>query len=1055
MTASAIRWSTILLLLAAAFIFPALPSSAQSDTDLDALDRRVIELYRAGKFGEAIPVAEQYVAAAKNRYGEEHQRTATAINYLALLHVALGHYAEAEPLSKRVLTLTEKLLGPDHPDVGTSLNNLAELYRTQSRYAEAEPLYQRALTIAEGALGPDHSDVGRALNNLALLYDTQGRYTEAEPLYRRALAIAEKALGPDDPSVAISLNNLAELYREQALYAEAEPLYKRALGIVEKALGPDHLDVGRSLNNLALLYHAQGRTNEAEPLYKRSLAITEKALGPDHPFVGLLLSNLAQFYRVQGRYSEAEPLYKRALTITEKALGPDHPDFATYLDNLATLYGKQGRYAEAEPLNKRALAIRERALGPDHPDVGLSLNNLALLFHAQGRGAEAEPLYERALAITEKALGPDHANVGSHLSNLAGLYWGQQKWDLAYTHARRASEILIKRARPGSRTADGQTRRSSPSEPAENRYAFQWLVRAAWPLADERLERRAGLTAAAFAAAQWASRTAAEAALGQMTARFAKGQGPLADLVRDLQKLSDEAAQLDQGLIAATSSPPEKRSKQGEQALRDRLAEVETRLTALHERLKRDFPEYYVLASPEPLSIAEAQAELNTDEVFVQFLFAGDDIFAWAITKNASRWVRLADAAKTVPTQVRALRCGLDELGEWETEEQRRRCTRLLNAAPVMVLEPFSHARLPFSLEIAHQLHETLFGQLADLIEGKHLLIVPSGSLTSLPFHVLVTAKPKTAIPGTYAGYGAAAWLARTHRVTTLPSLASLKALRRIDKSTAANPYIAFGNPLLTGLAGTDRRAWNKQACHTLSRPPPKRGAGARGLIGTAGLFSRGGLADVEVLRQQSPLPETADELCDVARSVGAKPNDVYLGARATERTIKALSAEGKLSQARVVHFATHGLLASETEYFIKNRAEPALLLSPPAQASEEDDGLLTASEVAQLKLNADWVIMSACNTAGADKPDAEALSGLARAFFYAGARALLVSHWYVDSESAVALTTTAFADMTANPKLGRSAALQRSMLALIDRGGRFAHPVNWAPFVVVGEGAR
>jgi CHAT domain-containing protein len=362
---------------------------------------------------------------------------------------------------------------------------------------------------------------------------------------------------------------------------------------------------------------------------------------------------------------------------------------------------------------------------------------------------------------------------------------------------------------------------------------------------------------------------------------------------------------------------------------------------------------------------------------------------------------------------------------------------------------------LPFNLEIAHQLHETLFGQLADLIKRKHLFIVPSGSLTSLPFHVLITATPKAAIPAGYEDYGAAAWLARTHGISTLPSIASLRALRRIDKSIASNPYIAFGNPLLTGRHGVDRRAWDKQACGALDRPAPERVAEARELIRTTGLFSRSGLADVAEVRRQSPLPETADELCDVARSVGAKPDDVYLGARATERAIKALSADGMLSQARVLHFATHGLLAGETEYFIKNRAEPALLLSPPEQASEEDDGLLTASEVAQLKLNADWVIMSACNTAGAGKPDAEALSGLARAFFYAGARALLVSHWAVDSESAVALTTQAFADMRANPKLGRAAALQHSMLALIDRGGRFRHPANWAPFVVVGEGGR
>ena len=122
----------------------------------------------------------------------------------------------------------------------------------------------------------------------------------------------------------------------------------------------------------------------------------------------------------------------------------------------------------------------------------------------------------------------------------------------------------------------------------------------------------------------------------------------------------------------------------------------------------------------------------------------------------------------------------------------------------------------------------------------------------------------------------------------------------------------------------------------------------------------------------------------------------------------------------------------------------------------EEDDGLLTASEVAQLELDADWVVLSACNTAAGDKGDAEALSGLARAFFYAKARALLVSHWPVNSDAAVKLTTRAFAELSANPQIGRAEALRRSMAELITKGAPHeAHPAYWAPFVLVGEGAR
>jgi CHAT domain-containing protein len=114
----------------------------------------------------------------------------------------------------------------------------------------------------------------------------------------------------------------------------------------------------------------------------------------------------------------------------------------------------------------------------------------------------------------------------------------------------------------------------------------------------------------------------------------------------------------------------------------------------------------------------------------------------------------------------------------------------------------------------------------------------------------------------------------------------------------------------------------------------------------------------------------------------------------------------------------------------------------------------LSSSEIAGLKLDADWVILSACNTAAGEARGAEALSGLARAFFYAGDRSLLVSHWEVASESTVKLITKAIAELKTDPKIGRAEALRRSMLSMIDTGKEYeAHPAFWAPFVLVGEG--
>jgi CHAT domain-containing protein len=214
--------------------------------------------------------------------------------------------------------------------------------------------------------------------------------------------------------------------------------------------------------------------------------------------------------------------------------------------------------------------------------------------------------------------------------------------------------------------------------------------------------------------------------------------------------------------------------------------------------------------------------------------------------------------------------------------------------------------------------------------------------------------------------------------------------------------------------------------------------------------------ADLEVLRRQPPLPETADELCAVASALGASSANVYLGRRATEGMVKDLSATGQLARARIIHFATHGLIAAETASIANEIHQSALLLTPPIGRAGEldtDDGLLTAGEISKLEMNADWVVLSACNTAGAGKGTGSAVGDLARSFFFAGARALLVSHWYVDSDSAVKIITRTFSELAANPGIGRGEAHRRAVRWLIDKGGAGAHPAYWAPFVVVGDG--
>jgi CHAT domain-containing protein/Tfp pilus assembly protein PilF len=944
------------------------------DLDVAKVVNSLANLYvEQGRYAEAEPLYKRALAIREQASGPDHQLVAQSVNNLALFYEEQSRYSEAETLYKRALATWEKAFGPDHPDVALALSNLASFYRGQSRYAEAEPLFQRSLSIREKALGPDAPDVAESLRNVAMLYQEQGRYSEAEASYKRALAIEEKAFGPDDRAVAIAQGALADLYTEEARYAEAEALYKRVLASGEKVLGPDHIDIGRALNNLALLYTEEGRYDEAEPLYRRALQIHEQAFGPDNSAVATPLMNLAQNYANQGRYDEAEPLYERALATWEKALGPDHPKVATVLNNLAVLYNDQGRPREAESLYKRALEIDQRAHGPEHPAVATNLTNLAELYTEQGRYGDAEPLYKRALAIFEKALGPDHPRVAAVLNNLATLYDKQGHY---------ADALPIVRHAIANKSA-----KRWPALPV------LFGAQAAKQVApDEAID-------SSLSVLQRASQNAAGEALNALAARFSASNGRLAQLVRKDQDLAGEAEKLDKAIIAAVANEPSKRDAAGERRIRERIAAIATERDDLQNALTREFPSYAALSNPEPLKVSEIKALLADDEALVVVNLGSDKSYVWAITRSVAVWKEVEANSIEVALSVVDLRSTLD-----------------------------AHSLQSFDANRSFELYRQVLGPIDAVIASKpRLSFVLDEALTILPPQVLVTQDPGD------KALRNVDWLVRSHAVTVLPSIASLKGLRAKSATAAANkPLIGFADPIF------DRSQELTKNTRVAASITVARGG-------------RGSTADIAELGRALPqLPETATELKKVAASVHGDPANLFVGADATETRVK----QEKLDQFRIVYFATHGLLAGDVADFAKLNAEPALVLSLPEHPTELDDGLLTASEVAQLKLNAEWVVLSACNTASAEKPGAEALSGLARAFFYAGARSLVVSHWEVNSDSAVVLMTGTFAALAANPKLSHAEALQKSELAMIHNAQRpdWADPKYWAPFVVVGE---
>lgn len=1106
------------VIFSAALAFTA-PAVAQQAAELNAMLARYKQSLDAGDYASALAQAQKLEVIVKERYGPGHPNYAVSLNGIAIVYERLGKYAEAENLYKRALTIKEKAVGADHPDMAPSLNNLANVYLRQGKYAEAEALYKRTAAINEKTLGANHPDVATTLNNLATVYKDQARYAEAANLHKRVLAIREKALGSDHPNVAGSLQNLASVYNaqgkfadaerdykralaiqekvfgenhpdvalilhnladnydDQGRYSEAETLLERALAIREKILGPNHTDVADTLQTLAAVYSNLGRYADAETLLKRSLAIAEKALGPSHGSVAGNLSSLGDLYRNQGRYSEAEMLLKRALSIREQALGANHPSVATSLSNLSIVFEREGKYADAEGLQKRALAIREKVLGADNPDVATSLNNLAIIYQKQDRYAEAENLLQRALSIREKALGPNNSDVAQTLNNLANNYTKQDRYAEAERIQRRALDIkekilganhpslasslnniaAISRLQGKYADAEGFYKRAlsireaalGANHPdvtqtvnnlaemygAQNKYAeaLPLVKRAmasahakpavALPVLDGARENKLLSVAAAMDdglnIVQHAAQTSTAAAVNKLAARLAAGGDRLAQLVRRDQDLAAEADALDKALIAAVLNES-RRDKAAEQRMRDRLATIAKERAELHQTFVREFPDYAALSNPAPLTVKEVQAQLSPDEAMVVFAVTDyDRSYVFAITRERADWQPIPLGAQAFSDQVAAFRNGLD----------LNRLNNVPGSAGTTEL---------FDLGIAHDLYKLLFEKIEPLVrDKKQWLVVPAGALTALPFHLLVTDAPAVAKPTDLAGYREASWLLKRQAVTVLPSIVSLKVLRSHPQALpSSKPMIGFGDPVFDPASGG--------AAGTRTARAKARKVATRAFTD----FWNGAGVDRDRIASALPrLPETADELKAIARTLKVAAADIHLGRDASENRVKAT----KLDDYRIVYFATHGLVAGD----VKGLAEPSLALSIPKQPSDLDDGLLTASEIAQLKLNADWVVLSACNTIAGEKPGAEALSGLARAFFYAGARALLVTHWAVDSAAATRLTTSIFDKMNANAGMGRSEALRQALLDFMNDPSEQtnAYPAYWAPFVIVGNG--
>jgi CHAT domain-containing protein/tetratricopeptide (TPR) repeat protein len=771
-------------------------------------------------------------------------------------------------------------------------------------------------------------------------------------------------------------------------------------------VGLDQIMDERTAVALGQAYNHAGQFDEAAAAYDRALALRADLGHMDDPSMVNLLAALGLNLAEVERLAEAQLAFDQAQTVAERSgFGADRGRYLGY----------RAAYARSDGDLERALTLAEAAVtaregGGDTLQLAHSLAIQVGVLGELGRLDEAAAAIERAIAIAERLR--DFVSLSFFYARAAVIERERGQLDLASRRADAAARLTEELFGEGPNLAairleQGRIAAARGNPAAARGYFAEGVAITAARLPETRpvaadavapyLDILIGPggegTAAASDEILWAVQIVQAPAYGravvQMTARLAATDPEIRDLASELDTAREAArdARIGLGRIRLEDArAPAGRDAEGE--LRAALDEAEARVAELERGLQARFPRYGALVSPTPVSLDQIRAVLRPGEAALRIVSGSEASYALLVGADGEV------TAQRIPLGRAALREKVNELrGSLG----------------------FAQGLQPFDLEASHALYETLLGPFDGALDRlDHVVLMPDGPLLSLPFGVLVR---RPAAPGTYQE---ADWLAGDVALSVMPSLQSfVRARTDLTASTASLPFLGVGDPDFA------------------------RGTSRATVDAALAACQEGGRFDPALLQALPPLPETRDELLQVAGELGAGPDALLLGDAATVPAVEAMD----LTRYRVISFATHGLLADD----LRCRSEPALALTPPLEPTAEDDGLLDASDVASLRLDADWVVPSACNTAGpGGRLGGEALSGLAAAFTYAGARSILASHWDVASDATVRLMTGTFdAIATAGSK---AAALQAAQLRLI-ADPELAHPAFWAPFVLIGDG--
>ena len=864
----------------------------------------------------------------------------------------------------------------------------------------------------------------------------------AEISLRRIIAMMELSYGPRHPLTGFAYGELGAVLIGQRRGREGSDSYVRARDILWESLGDAHCDTIATSRALMWSLKEQHRFAEAVNVTERQIAAQERKWGKESQEHQLQwnrdeLSNILDII-------EPKRVQQRQVALTIASASDALPAQIVTISKAESLM-KEGQSTEAVNILSNAWQ-KIRSAGGDDPYLETILNYYRNALSMQGRVAEPE-VYERLIAASGNPEAPPEE--WTKWSTEATLWSDYGRALLATGQAQKGLQVL--RRSCGSLSQLGYDDAAIPllyagADPRASGECRTQLARAMWAVArNEQASNRERLLAEAFQAVQPGLVSDATRALGRKAAvdlARASGKGTVFERVERLSRdiaateLALEEA-LDDAGFAKVSSPEDAQKREVlEQRSRSLRAERGNEARSLIE----DIRQLQGFLAPEPLPIAELQSShsnvlLKSGEVLLLPIIGErpERGLVFAITRERAVWAELGMTGEEIAGSVKALRASLDPC-----QPGQPNCSREIGQA--------------FDFVAAHRLYQALFGDeaiAALLRKAETVILVPTGALTSLPPSVLLT-RPYVPDPSSNeaAQFRAAPWFIKSHAISVLPGVAELKTIRSArGRVQGLEHFVALAEPDYSGTGRTPRQVFSAQS--TISR---------------TGLSQAGVIDQRSLIASLPPLPGTRIEAERLQSMFTPSRSTVRLYDAASERTLRALSDSGALASADVVLFATHGIVRGDN-----GLREAALALSPAFPGvGEDDDGLLTGAEISRLHLDANLLILSACNTALSPEDwSGVSYSELVRAFFQAGARSIVASHWRVDDGTTPALLGAMLQASRGSRPMGLAAALQRaSLLTLMGESSPFlgldpaeadaiaqrqAQPAFWGPFTLIG----